>query len=212
MYSYGPPHIAKQKQDDQHDHTFSNYVRIRDVVQKTCQRRWTIGKSGARGSGISELPARHDDDDLYVFRQVWTFLRWIPTFYSVFCTFHIIFKIIVYSFLFLYILWEIFTGNEIQNEFRSVWYAVSLIDVYGKQNLVCNFPHKWIWKLLILLLSSSSLYISRESMRSQGFQAGVVSLKLGDPQSSPCLSIFSHIRTVTIIHWTFAYRASAVEN
>ena len=44
-------------------HTFSNYVKIRDVVQKACQRRWTIGKSGERGSGISELPARHDDDD-----------------------------------------------------------------------------------------------------------------------------------------------------
>ena len=43
-------------------HTFSNYVRIRDVVQKTCLRRWTIGKSGERGSGISVLPARHDDD------------------------------------------------------------------------------------------------------------------------------------------------------
>ena len=63
MYSYGPPHIAVQKQDDQLEHTFSNYVRIRDVVQKTCLRRWTIGKSGERGSGISVLPARHDDDD-----------------------------------------------------------------------------------------------------------------------------------------------------
>ena len=63
MYSYGPPHIAEQKQDDQQEHTFSNYVRIRDVVQKTCQRRWTIGKSGERGSGISVLAARHDDDD-----------------------------------------------------------------------------------------------------------------------------------------------------
>ena len=52
MYSYGPPHMAAQKQDDQHEHTFSNYVRIRDVVQKTCLRRWTIGKSGERGSGI----------------------------------------------------------------------------------------------------------------------------------------------------------------
>ena len=38
MYSYGPPHIADQKQDDQHEHTFSNYVRIRDVVQKTCHK------------------------------------------------------------------------------------------------------------------------------------------------------------------------------
>ena len=55
--------MAEQKQDDQHEHTFSNYVGMRDVVQKTCQRRWTIGKSGETGSGISVLPARHDDDD-----------------------------------------------------------------------------------------------------------------------------------------------------
>ena len=55
------PHIKKQ--DDQHEHTFSSYVRIRDVAQKTCQRRWTIGKSGERGSEISVLPARDDDDD-----------------------------------------------------------------------------------------------------------------------------------------------------
>ena len=57
------PHMAGQKQDDQHEHTFSNYVRIRDVVQKASQRRWTIGRSGERGSGISVLAARHDDDD-----------------------------------------------------------------------------------------------------------------------------------------------------
>ena len=38
MYSYGPPHMAVQKQGDQHEHTFSNYVRIRDVVQKTSLR------------------------------------------------------------------------------------------------------------------------------------------------------------------------------
>ena len=65
MYSYEPPHMAVQKQDDQHEHTYSNYVKIQDVVQKTCLRRWTIGKSGERGSGISVLPARHDDDDYY---------------------------------------------------------------------------------------------------------------------------------------------------
>ena len=41
----------------------SSYVRIRDVVLKTCLGRWTIGRSGERGSGISMLPARHDDDD-----------------------------------------------------------------------------------------------------------------------------------------------------
>ena len=65
MYFYGPPLRAVQEQDDQHEHTFGNYVRIQDVVLKTCLRRWTIGKSGERGSGISVLPARHDDDILY---------------------------------------------------------------------------------------------------------------------------------------------------
>ena len=46
-----------------HEHTFRSYVRIREVALKTCQRRWTIGRSGERGSGISVLAARHDDDD-----------------------------------------------------------------------------------------------------------------------------------------------------
>ena len=32
MYSYGPLHIAKQKQDDQLEHTYSSYVMIRDVA------------------------------------------------------------------------------------------------------------------------------------------------------------------------------------
>ena len=59
----GPPHMAEQKQDDQLEHTYSSYVRIRDVAVKTCQRRWTIAGSGERGSGISVLVARHDDDD-----------------------------------------------------------------------------------------------------------------------------------------------------
>ena len=70
----GPPHMAVQKQDDQHKHTFSNYVRIRDVVQKTCRRRWTIGRIGERRSGISVLSARHDDDDEY---------KWDPIFQRV---------------------------------------------------------------------------------------------------------------------------------
>ena len=63
MYSYGPPHMAEQKQDDQLEHTYSSCVRIRDVALKTCQRRWMIGRSGERGSGISVLAAWHDDDD-----------------------------------------------------------------------------------------------------------------------------------------------------
>ncbi len=39
MYSYGPPHMAEQKQDDQLEHTYSSYVSIRDVALKTCLRR-----------------------------------------------------------------------------------------------------------------------------------------------------------------------------
>ena len=61
IYSYGPPHVAKQKQDDQLEHTYSSYVRIRDVALMTGQKRWMIGRSGERGSGISKLAARHDD-------------------------------------------------------------------------------------------------------------------------------------------------------
>ena len=55
MYSYGPPHMAGQKQDDQLEHTSISYVRIRDVVLKTCQRRWTIGRSGGEGRGYPWL-------------------------------------------------------------------------------------------------------------------------------------------------------------
>ena len=55
--------MTELKQDDQLEHTYSRFVRIQDVAQKTRQRRGTIGKSGERGSGISMLVARHDDDD-----------------------------------------------------------------------------------------------------------------------------------------------------
>ena len=63
MYSYGPPHMDVQKQDDQLELTYSNYVRTQDVTLKTCLRRWMIGRSSERGSGISVLVAQHDDDD-----------------------------------------------------------------------------------------------------------------------------------------------------
>ena len=62
--------MAVQKQDDQHEHTFSSYVRIRVAVLKTYLGRWTIGRSGERGSGISVLPARDDDDDDVLFRSI----------------------------------------------------------------------------------------------------------------------------------------------
>ena len=55
--------MAAQKQNDQLERTFSSYVRIQDVVLKTYLGRRTIGRSGERGSRISVLPARYDDDD-----------------------------------------------------------------------------------------------------------------------------------------------------
>ena len=57
------PAYGQSKQDDQLEHSYSSYVMIRDVTLKTCQRRWMIGRRGERGSGISVLAARHDDDD-----------------------------------------------------------------------------------------------------------------------------------------------------
>ena len=64
--------MAAQKKDDQLERTFSSYVRIQAVVLKTYLGRWTIGRSGERGSGISVLPARYDDDDeISLKNQLW---------------------------------------------------------------------------------------------------------------------------------------------
>ena len=46
-----------KKQDDQLKFTYSSYVKTQDVTLKICQRRWIIGRSGERGSGISVLAA-----------------------------------------------------------------------------------------------------------------------------------------------------------
>ena len=63
MSSYGPCHMAEQKQDDQLEPTYSSSVRILDVALRTSQKLCTIGRNGERGSGISVLAARHDDGD-----------------------------------------------------------------------------------------------------------------------------------------------------
>ena len=56
---------SKSRTTSSNIHTYSSYVRIRDVTLKTCRRRWMIGRSSERGSGISVLAAQHDDDDDY---------------------------------------------------------------------------------------------------------------------------------------------------
>ena len=76
--------LINDVQDDQLEHTFSSYVRIRDVALKISQRRWKIGRSGERGSGISVLVARNDDDgdddEMVIYHQIlviWMILKWI---------------------------------------------------------------------------------------------------------------------------------------
>ena len=56
MYYYGPPLMTGQKQDDQLEPTFSSYVKMGNVAMNDREK-------GERGSGISVLAARHDDDD-----------------------------------------------------------------------------------------------------------------------------------------------------
>ena len=51
-------HMVEEKQGDQLEPIYSSSVRIRDVALRICQKRWTIGRSGERGSAISVLVAR----------------------------------------------------------------------------------------------------------------------------------------------------------
>ena len=62
----GPLHMDDQKQDDQLEPTSNSFVPTQDVALKTYQKQWTIERSGRRGSGISMLMARQDDDGVYV--------------------------------------------------------------------------------------------------------------------------------------------------
>ena len=84
------PHTRHaQKQDDQHERTFSSYVwGYRFVVLKTCLGRWTIGRSGERGSGISVLPARLWWWWWYIYRLRWVNCQfWIRNFAQAFYLF-----------------------------------------------------------------------------------------------------------------------------
>ena len=55
--------MAVQKQRGQLEPTYSSYVKIQGVVLGTYRKRWTIVRGGERGSGISMLMERQDDDD-----------------------------------------------------------------------------------------------------------------------------------------------------
>ena len=55
--------MDEQRQDNQLESTYKSSVPIHNVALKTYQKRWAIEKGGGRGSGVSLLMARHDDDD-----------------------------------------------------------------------------------------------------------------------------------------------------
>ena len=63
IFSCGPLHMDKQKQDDLQEPIYKSSVPIRGVVLKTFREPWAIEMGGERGSGRSVLPARHDYDD-----------------------------------------------------------------------------------------------------------------------------------------------------
>ena len=79
MYSYGPFHMGEQKQGDQLKPTCSSTVRIQGVALMTCQKRWTIGKGGEKGPGISVLIAWQDDDFLIT---VWKWMTEVELSYK----------------------------------------------------------------------------------------------------------------------------------
>ena len=57
------PHIWPSKSRTTSANIHTSAMWRRDVTLKTFLRRWTIERSGERGSGISVQAARHNDDD-----------------------------------------------------------------------------------------------------------------------------------------------------
>ena len=153
MYSYGPPHMAKQTQDEQLEHTYSSYVRIRDVAQKTCQKRWMIGRSGDRGSGISVQAARHDDDE----SPWWKFIKTetLTFHYNEFITFGLLCFSISYTYRYKpYITQSMFLSDKThlskfsqRNILRAEPISIS------KLNHTDSFTKKWTDEVIFSLLS-----------------------------------------------------------
>ena len=56
------PLIWPNKSRTARQNIYCSSVKIQDVALKTCQKRWTIGRSDERESGISMLAAQHDDE------------------------------------------------------------------------------------------------------------------------------------------------------
>ena len=53
MSTYGPPHMAVQKQDDQLELTYSNYVRTQDVTLMNDREKWRGRVRDIRAGGTT---------------------------------------------------------------------------------------------------------------------------------------------------------------
>ena len=168
MYSYSPIHMAGQKQDDHLEHTFSSYVRIRDVALKTYQRQWTIGRSGEKGSGISILVARYDDDEddftcmIEHFKKTqWIYMYWnkhmkLVSRFSPFENFLILICKIKFAVISFYnnMVWIL--SDKIWSEFEQRWNIVSKISNNWRDK-VNNY---WLMDIKIPSISfANSIYI-----------------------------------------------------
>ena len=63
MYSCGPLHMDELRQDVLLEPINSSSMPILDEALGTCQKQWTKGRGGERGSEISLKRTRLDDDD-----------------------------------------------------------------------------------------------------------------------------------------------------
>ena len=115
MDSCGPLHMDEQRQGDQLEHTYSSSVPIRDVAPRIYRKQWTIEMCGERGSGISVLIERREDDR-GAFNK-------FPDFFVQ--AFTIVVDYWKFSMLLLYILWDDWpismisgSNEQLQQEFE----------------------------------------------------------------------------------------------
>ena len=65
MCACGPLHMDEQRQDVKLEPINSSSVPIRGIALRICRKRLTIRRCGEKGSEVSVLIARHDDDEIY---------------------------------------------------------------------------------------------------------------------------------------------------
>ena len=158
--------MAAQKQDDQLERTFSSYVRIQDVVLKTYLGRWTIRRSGERGSGISVLPARFDDDDIYTYAYKVTYIHM----YTYICTYihihtYIHTCIYIHTHIYIYIcthIWIYIYMNIYMNKHSYIYIYIYSHEhnththnihtyIYIYRRSLKSFQTFFVWALLLIV-------------------------------------------------------------